>query len=154
MVNADQETLDPAVRRCPKSQYSRDNSLSSLELQHCSQILYTVNCAILGQKDAFSIRIDSDEQVFELKNRIKALQSRTLSSFDVTDFRLYKADIPVSDYAAVMKSVYQKIVEYKEDQRLQNPLSKLSAVFGGTAPLVGLLHILVECLGGESFDSS
>ena len=112
---------------------------------------YTVNCAILGHKDAFSVKIDSNEQVSELKNWIKVLQSETLASFDVTNIRLYKVDIHVSNYAAVMESVYQHTVKYKEDQMLQNPLSKLSTVFGGTTPLVGLLHILVEHPRGESF---
>ena len=127
-----------------------------LELQHHSQMSstvmsYTVNCAILGHKDAFSVKIDSNEQVSELKNWIKVLQSETLASFDVTNIRLYKVDIHVSNYAAVMESVYQHTVKYKEDQMLQNPLSKLSTVFGGTTPLVGLLHILVEHPRGESF---
>ena len=117
-------------------------------------MLYTVNCAILGQKEGFSVKIGSDEQVSELKHRIKARQSRTLASFNVTDIKLYKVDLRLSDYAAVMESVYQNTVEYKEDQSLQEPFSELSVVFAGTAPLVGLLHILVECLRGESFSSS
>ena len=120
-------------------------------------MLYTVICAILGREKAFSVKIDSDKQVSELKNQIKGQESQTLDPFAASALELYKVDIPVSDYSSLMESVSQNAVEYKEDQRLRNHFSKLSTVFGATGPLVGetkILHILVERPGSESFTSS
>ena len=120
-------------------------------------MLYTVNCAILGNKNAFSVKIDSNEQVSELKEQIRAEEFQTLASFEASALELYKANIPVSDsdYDTLMESVSQNTVEDKEDQRLRNPFSKLSTAFGATGPLVEeTLHILVKRPRGESFSPS
>ena len=117
-------------------------------------MLYTVNCAVLGIKATFSVKIDSDEQLYELQKQIRE-QFRNLASFQASDLQLYKVNIPVSDYDTLLESVYQNTVEYKEDQKLQNNLRRLSTYFGATGPFVGeTLHILVERPRSESFDSS
>ena len=56
-------------------------------------MLNTVHCAILGHKKAFSVEIDSNEPVSELKNRIKGQES--LASFGASVLELYKVDTPV-----------------------------------------------------------
>ena len=118
-------------------------------------MLYTVNCAILGIKDTFTIEIDSDEPVYHLKKQIKEEKFRTLASFRASELQLYKVNIPVSDFRTLLESVFQNTVKYKEDQKLQKSWSKLSAYFGMTGPLVReTLHILVERPRSESFGSS
>jgi len=120
--------------------------------------MYTVNCAILGNKTRyiFSVKIDSNKQVSQLKNQIRAEAFHKHAPFAASDLRLYKVNIPVSDsdYDALMEFASPNNVELKEDQRLRRSVSKLSTVFGATGPLEETLHILVEHPGGKSFSSS
>src|SRR5258706_5264121 len=46
--------------------------LSPPTTHHHTMVVYTVMCAILGHDKPFSIKINSDELVSELKNKIKA----------------------------------------------------------------------------------
>ncbi len=113
-------------------------------------MLYTVNCAILGNKDIFLVEIDSNAQVSKLKQQIREKEIQTLEPFAASNLQLYKVDIFVSD------SDYDTLntVEIKEDQRLRKSVSRLSTVFGARGPLEETLHILVEHPRGESFSSS
>ena len=111
---------------------------------------YTVICAILGHEELFSVEIESNKPVSELKNRIKAQEALPLAA---SALKLYRVDIPVSDHVTLMESISRKTVAYNEDQRFQNPIVALSTVFGATFS-EGTLHILVDCPKGESFSSS
>ncbi len=113
-------------------------------------MLYTVNCAILGTKDIFSVEIDSNAQVSKLKTQIRDQEIRKLEPFAPSDLRLYKLETFVSD------SDYDTLnnLELKEEQRLRRSVSRLSTVFGATGPLEETLHIVVDYPRGESISSS
>ena len=113
-------------------------------------MLDTVICAILGHKEAFSIEIQSNSRVSQLKSQIKEQEFLMLAA---SSLELYKVDIPLSDRVTLMASVSQQTIVYHEHQRLQDPLDFISTVFGATLS-EDTLHILVKIPRGDSFSSS
>src|SRR5258706_8858926 len=116
-------------------------------------VVYTVTCAILGHRTAFSVKIDSNEQVSELKRQIRAEQFQALALFQASDLNLYKINIPVTPtYDAVIEPIYQRTVNVNEDDELKDPTAELEDVFPDGAPRK-TIHILVKVPEGESFSS-
>ena len=112
---------------------------------------YTVTCATLGHNQEFSVKIDSNELVSELKNKIRATEFQTLAS--ASALQLYKVDIPLSesDPSALFHSISQHTIEFDKGKELRNPFCKLSKIKGGFPD--GVLHILVQLPPSESIHS-
>src|SRR5258706_7761908 len=121
--------------------------------------MYTVTCAILGHRTAFSVKIDSNEQVSELKEQIRAKAFQTLRSFQAFDLKLYKINTPMPDdlptYETLIDSIYLRTIGLNEGNELRHPFLKLSTFQDGFQDGFpdGNLHILVEVPAGESFSS-
>ena len=113
--------------------------------------MLNVNCAILGHRDIFSVEIDIQNQVSELKNRIKATEPLTLQSCDPSSLELYWVQYPVPDedeaYETLVESIYQKTVPLDPKNKLGRPLRKLSRITGGFPK--DNIHILVRVPEGE-----
>ncbi len=118
-------------------------------------VAYTVTCAILGHRKAFSVEIDSDKPVSTLKSKIRAEEFQALDSFQASDLKLYKINIPVPDniptYETLIDSIYLRTIRLNEANELRHPFHKLSTFQDGFPD--GNLHILVEVPAGESFSS-
>src|SRR5258706_277023 len=115
--------------------------------------VYTVTCAILGHRKAFSVEIDRDKPVSTLKNKISAQEFQALASFQALDLKLYKINIPVTPtYDAAIEPIYQRTVNFNEDDELKDPTAELEDVFPDGAPRK-TIHILVKVPEGESFSS-
>jgi len=114
-----------------------------------------VQCAILGYREYFSIKIESDMlMVSDLVCEMKNAEPSILGLFGNSDLILYKVDIPVSHNAAcdeILETISLGSVEHSEDQKLRHS-TKLSSVFGTTGPLKRAINILVKPPTGESFD--
>ena len=65
--------------------------MMSPELALLTMEEYTVMCTTLGHNKAFSVKIDSNELVSELKNKIRAMEFQNLES--ALALKLYKVDI-------------------------------------------------------------
>lgn len=113
--------------------------------------MLNVNCAILGHKGFFSVEIDIQNQVSELKNRIKATEPLTLQSCDPSSLELYWVQYPVPDedeaYETLVESIYQKTVPLDPKNKLGRPLRQLSRITGGFPK--DNIHILVRVPEGE-----
>ena len=114
-----------------------------------------VQCAILGYREFFSIKIGSDMlMVSDLVYEMRKTEHTLLGSFTTSALLLYKVDIPVSSNTAfheILETIHLGSVEYSEDQKLQH-FTELSSVFGTTGRLRRAINILVKPLTGESFD--
>ena len=116
---------------------------------------YTVQCAILGDKDGiFEVKIKRNEQVSALKNKIKEQNPTTLASVEAKALKLSWVECPVPDHAynTFVEGIYLRTVQF--DQKIElSPLRVLSTL--PEAFIVGNLHILVELPvpPGELFNS-
>ncbi|SRR5258706_9032305 len=116
-------------------------------------VVYTVTCAILGHRNAFSVEIDSDKPVSTLKSKIRAEQFQALRSFQASDLKLYKINIPVTPtYNAAIEPIYQRTINFNEGDELADPTAQLEEVFLEGAPRK-TIHVLVKVPEGESFSS-
>ena len=109
--------------------------------------------AILGHKGAFSVKIDSNEDVAELINKLKTSDD-VLAHVNIRDITLFKVEIPVPDtptFESVNDSISQHSVQFKREDELKNPFLELSAIPDGFPKRT--LHILVEVPARESFSS-
>ncbi|SRR5258706_7047096 len=105
---------------------------SELELAHTTPLLmmvvYTMTCAILGHRTAFSVKIDSNEQVSELKEQIRAKAFQMLHSFQAFDLKLYKINTPMPDdlptYETLIDSIYLRAIRLNEGNKLRHPFLK------------------------------
>src|SRR5258706_3506435 len=111
-------------------------------------VVYTVMCAILGERKVFEVKIDSDERISALKNKIKPADP-----IGASDLKLYKINIPVPNYKTLIDSISERTIEFKEEDELVDPFCKLSTFQDGFGFPEGNLHILVEVPAGESFSS-
>ena len=112
---------------------------------------YTVTCAISGDKDIFSVKINSDELVSELKHKIK-LESPELGGLAANTLSLYRIDVDASNKQRAIHEVKTIAQNLRITDRL-NPVSKLNMVFPSGIP-GGKVHILVKIPEGESIDST
>ena len=117
--------------------------------------MLNVNCAILGHRYIFSVEIDIQNQVSELKNRIKATVPLTLESCDPPALELYWVQYHVPDedeaYETLVESIHQNTIQFDPKNKLARPLQMLSSITGGFPK--GNIHILVKVPEGESFIS-
>jgi hypothetical protein len=106
-----------------------------------------VNCAILGQREAFQVKINGDQSVDDLKNVINA---KTLQVLGAHSLSLYKVDLPYSqdDYHEVSNAILDRSVRLEENQRLGYHLQLLQEVKDGFPDK--LLHIVVVPPTSES----
>ena len=109
-----------------------------------------MNVAVLGHNDVILVKIDSDEPVSELKNKIIDA-TRATASFYPSELTLYKVNIyvPEDAFDEVYKSITLCTIDFKRENKLGNPLCKLSSIPDGFPE--GNIHILVEVPAGESF---
>ena len=113
----------------------------------------TILGAILGQKDIFQVKLNSDETVLDLKERIKEKNVQTLRDFDAHQLTLYKLDLPFNrdNFKSVLVGVQERTVVFRDDQQLGFSLDKLSVL--GSFP-DGAIHILVVPSTGESIKTT
>src|SRR6267154_1720775 len=91
---------------------------------------YTVMCAILGRDEVFSVEISSKTRVSALKNKIRETEFRHLSSFQATELKFYKVNIPALAYGTLIDSISQRSIKFDGDVLL-DPFMKLSNIPGG-----------------------
>ena len=110
---------------------------------------HTVMCAILGHQEIFSVEIDSDEPVSELKNMIKTSDD-ALAPFYAVDLTLYLAEIDSSnDEVAFMNELKRASNNLDECKKLLDWI-KLSEYFREKPPAGKLYIVLVQPPEGES----
>src|SRR5258708_16005275 len=105
---------------------------------------YTVQGTILGKNEPFSVNINSNQPVSELKNCIKTKNKQALHSFDARNLTLYKVDINIStthDYHNAIKAISENSFEWGHMKKLESPFIKLSEVKGSF--LDNRIHILI-----------
>ena len=106
-------------------------------------------CAILGIKGIFSVKINKDEPVSELKNKIKPADPIGASAL-----KLYKINIRVpigTAFNTLIDSIHRRTIDFNERDELEDPFCELSTIPGEFPQRH--LHILVEVPAGESFSS-
>ena len=125
---------------------------STLDSPPIVAMMLNVNCAILGHRDIFSVEIDIQNQVSELKNRIKDTE---LLSCKASSLELYWVQYHVPDedeaYETLVESIHQNTIQFDPKNKLARPLQMLSSITGGFPK--GNIHILVKVPEGESFIS-
>jgi hypothetical protein len=106
-----------------------------------------VNCAILGQREAFQVKINGDQSVDDLKNVINTTALKVLGAHSLS---LYKVGLPYSqdDYHEVSNAILDRSVRLEETQRLGYHLQLLQEVKDGFPD--NLLHIVVVPPTSES----
>ena len=111
---------------------------------------FTLICAIPGDKDIFSVKINSNALVSELKDKIHAANP-TFTSFGARALSLYKIDVEASNEQQAVKEIETIARKLRISDRL-NSIVELNEVF----PLGvsrGMVHILVKLPEGVSIDS-
>ena len=116
---------------------------------------YTVQCAILGDKDGiFEVKIKSNEQVSALKNKIKQENPTTFALVEAKALKLSWVEHPAPDqspaYSTLVEALRLRSIRFNQKVEL-SPLCVLSTL--PDAFKVGNLHILVEVPSGASFNS-
>ena len=116
-------------------------------------VMVDVRYAILGYKGVSSIKIGSNKDVAELKNKLKTSDD-ALARVNVRDITLFKVNIAVPDkptYGSVVDSISQHTIEFNRGDELDDTFCELSTTPGGFP--TRHIHILVELPAGESFCS-
>jgi len=105
---------------------------------------YDIFCFIPGDQSTFPIKIDETERVGHLKTAIKA-EKAAHKIVDTSSLKLYRVQVDESCNKA------QRINELERlSQELDDELTKLSGVFGGSPPQGMQYFVLVQVSEGKS----
>ena len=114
--------------------------------------VYTVMYAILGHNGVFEVKINSNEQVSGLKNKL-VTSNPILAHLNVSNITLFKVNKPApnneGDYDKVLKSIALCTIDFNKEQKLWNSFVKLSTIPDGFPE--STLHLLLEIPASESF---
>ena len=105
-------------------------------------VVYTVMCTILGDKNAFSVKIDSNESVSELKNRIKPVDL-----IEASALQLFKINAYGTTNKERTKALEKELQRINHDALL-NKFNIIKEVFPEMPP-AKTYHILVVPPQGE-----
>ena len=113
---------------------------------------YELICAILGERNAITLKVDMTWTVGELQNAIKEETETTSAAHKLT---LYRVNIDISDtklIPRVMEQICESSFEFQREKL--SPGYCLSDYWGASDLLRGkIIHIIVKMPRGESSDS-
>jgi hypothetical protein len=115
--------------------------------------LYTIHCLIEGEDNGFSVKLDSNETVEELKEAIKIKGGRALADIEARDLELYHVGIlthELDDSDVDVDYVAKAREEMRKPQlppELKNQFRELVEIFKGIPPR-RTLHIIVRISSG------
>ena len=110
-------------------------------------VVYTVMCTILGHNKPFSVKIDINEPVSELKKQIRGEELRTLESFGASALQLFKINAHGDTSKERINALEEELQRISSDAPL-DALDCISDVFPEMPP-VKTYHILVVPPQGE-----
>src|SRR5882757_6624518 len=115
---------------------------------------YTISYFIPGDKNTFTVDVEKTRNVHNLKEKIRATEFQTLSSFQASDLELYRINAFGNNVKERGKALEDEIRRIEDIQKTSSdsaldPLMKLHKVFDGTTPPDNTIHILVVVPSGE-----
>ena len=130
---------------------------------------YTLYGVIIGDTDAFNLKVDQTWTMSALRDHIKEKAAQMLASIHAHHLTLYKANIDISSeeaYIQVMKAISQNAtwaealqdipLQYTNNTQVERiilPSRRLSAIFDEPTLDEDNVRIVVELPPGESSDS-
>jgi hypothetical protein len=116
---------------------------------------YTILYIIEGDKDAFPVKISSNDMVGSLKEAIRRQRFQTLAGVEAARLRLYHVALPTVDpqnrqtqidYAA---KVQEEMDKSQPPPELRDSVRTLTDVFNDIPPPRETLHIIVQRPSGR-----
>ena len=105
-----------------------------------------LHCFLLGDDDTFSVRIDSDEDIGDLKKAIAAENKNAFQTIgvDAKDLTLYSIVVEEDS----IDETLPKVVDVAKLKKL-SPSHKLSRYFSSTLPDNSVFAVIVQLPAGE-----
>ncbi|KAG0024322.1 hypothetical protein BGZ80_004284 [Entomortierella chlamydospora] len=104
-------------------------------------------CILDGDTTAFSVKVESDDTVDELKKAIKSENPNLLCDIDARELVLWHVSIPPLPKKQISLDNLIVSETLKKPVELDDPTSEISEVFG-TAPPKRTIHIIVQWFSG------
>jgi hypothetical protein len=100
-------------------------------------------CILDGDSSPFSIKIEVNDTVDDLKDAIKEKNPNVFSSTDARELILFHVSIPSAPKILITLSNLTVEERKKKHEELEDPTSEISEVFG-TTPAKKTIHVIVQ----------